>query len=76
MKRINLIAIALVLGTSLASAQVDSTKTEKVKKGFNIGGLPVIAYDTDLGFEYGLLVNLFHYGDGSTYPQYRHSLYA
>lgn len=76
MKRINLIAIALVLGTSLASAQVDSTKTEKVKKGFNIGGLPVVAYDTDLGFEYGLLVNLFHYGDGSTYPQYRHSLYA
>jgi outer membrane protein assembly factor BamA len=60
-------------------AQTDSLpsskKTDKIKKGWNFGGVPVIAYDSDIGFKYGALVNIFHYGDGSQYPEYRHSLY-
>jgi outer membrane protein assembly factor BamA len=61
-------------------AQSDSTKSapkkaDKIKKGWNFGGVPVLAYDTDIGFKYGALVNVFHYGDGSQYPKYRHSLY-
>jgi outer membrane protein assembly factor BamA len=28
-----------------------------------------------LGFQYGALVNLYNYGDGSRYPQYNHSLF-
>lgn len=48
---------------------------EVVKDGWNFGGLPVITFDTDLGLQYGALVNLFHYGDGSRYPKYNHSLY-
>ena len=47
----------------------------KVKKGFGFGALPAISYDSDLGFQYGALVNLYHYGDGSRYPKYNHSLY-
>jgi len=50
-------------------------KADKIKKGWNFGGLPVIAYDSDIGFKYGALVNVFHYGDGSEYPKYRHSLF-
>ena len=40
-----------------------------------MGGVPAIAYDSDIGFKYGALVNLYHYGDGSNYPNYDHSLY-
>lgn len=45
------------------------------KKGFGFGALPAISYDSDLGFQYGAIVNLYHYGDGSRYPRYNHSLY-
>jgi len=51
-------------------------KTETVKKGWNVGGLPVISYDSDLGLQLGALVNLYHYGDGSRYPRYDHSIYV
>ncbi|MDD2380658.1 MAG: BamA/TamA family outer membrane protein [Mariniphaga sp.] len=46
-----------------------------VKTGWNFGALPSVAFDADLGFQYGALVNLFQYGDGSRYPSYNHSLY-
>jgi outer membrane protein assembly factor BamA len=62
-------------------AQSDTTllkmeEKEKIKKGWNIGGLPVISYDSDLGLQLGALVNLYHYGDGSRYPKYDHSIYV
>ncbi|NQU87444.1 MAG: BamA/TamA family outer membrane protein [Mariniphaga sp.] len=48
---------------------------EDIKTGWNFGALPTITFDTDLGFQYGALVNLYNYGDGSRYPDYNHSLY-
>jgi outer membrane protein assembly factor BamA len=50
-------------------------KEDKVKTGWNFGALPVISYDSDLGLQLGALTNLYHYGDGSRYPAYDHSLY-
>lgn len=50
-------------------------KEEKIKKGWNLGALPVISYNSDLGFQYGALFNLYNYGDGTNYPRYDHSLY-
>jgi hypothetical protein len=62
-----------------AQNQADTSKAakkaDKIKKGWNFGGLPVIAYDSDIGFKYGALVNVFNYGDGTNYPKYNHSLY-
>ncbi len=55
---------------SIARSQDEVTKT-----GWNFGALPTITFDTDLGFQYGALVNLYNYGDGSRYPNYNHSLY-
>lgn len=81
--RITLI-IALALLSLHNIAQQDSippdsltnvSNGEKVKTGFNIGGVPAIAYDTDLGFLYGVVLNLYHYGDGRNYPMYNHSIY-
>ncbi len=48
----------------------------KIKTGWTFGALPAISYNSDLGFQYGALVNLYNFGDGSTYPKYRHSIYA
>jgi hypothetical protein len=45
------------------------------KKGYNLGLLPAISYNTDEGIQYGAVVNLFNYGDGSHYPNYDQSYY-
>lgn len=47
----------------------------KVKTGWSLGPLPTITFDTDLGFQYGGLINLFNYGSGDIYPKYYQSLY-
>ncbi len=77
-----LLTISLLISLSFFGgklwAQQDTTKTksdEKVKTGFSFGGVPALAYDTDLGFLYGIILNVYHYGDGSNYPNYNHSLY-
>lgn len=48
---------------------------EKVKKGLNFGGFPIVGYDSDLGFRYGAVCSMFDYGDGKNYPDYRYNLY-
>lgn len=55
-------------------AQIDSTKL-KTKKGFSMGGVPVVAYNSDKGFMYGLSLSLYNFGDGSYYPNNKQSLY-
>lgn len=68
MKRIlTLIVIACICSGLLA-------QEEKIKTGWNVGPIPAVSFNTDLGFQYGALVNLFHYGDGSNYPAYNHSI--
>ena len=52
-----------------ASAQ---EKSEKIKTGWNLGPLPAVSYNSDLGFQYGALCDFFYFGDGSTYPTYLH----
>ena len=43
-------------------------KGEIIKTGLNFGPLPVVAFDNDRGFQYGALLNIYNFGDGSTYP--------
>lgn len=43
-------------------------KGEIIKTGLNLGPLPVVAFDADRGFQFGGLLNLYQFGDGSTYP--------
>ncbi len=51
------------------STSVDDEK-QKIKKGWNFGVLPTITYNSDLGFQYGGLVDLYNYGTGDIYPKY------
>lgn len=70
MKKLTGFLLSIVLATNLSARE-----NEVVKTGWNFGALPTITFDTDLGFQYGALVNLYNYGDGSRYPNYNHSLY-
>lgn len=58
---------------SVSSAQHDSTA---VRTGWTFGVLPSVAFDADLGFQYGALTNVYYFGDGAVYPEYYHSFYA
>jgi len=60
---------------SLALFAQTEKKEELIKKNWNFGALPAVTFDTDLGFQYGALVDLYNYGDGSRYPKYNHKLY-
>ncbi|MBP5326394.1 MAG: BamA/TamA family outer membrane protein [Bacteroidales bacterium] len=68
-----LFLLLCIVCLSLASAQ-DTTK--HIRTGWNFGVLPSVAFDADLGFQYGALTNIYYFGDGSTYPDYLHSFYA
>lgn len=69
------IALLFIASWTSGLAQ-DSTSNANIKTGWNFGALPTITYNSDLGLQYGALVNLYQYGDGSIYPGYYHSLYA
>ena len=43
---------------------------DSVKKGWDFSYLPAIAFDSDLGFMYGIILNPYDYGNGSRYPDY------
>ncbi|MFH1851848.1 MAG: BamA/TamA family outer membrane protein [Candidatus Neomarinimicrobiota bacterium] len=71
-KRLSIIGIVLLIcATNGFFAQSEKTIT-----GWSFGGVPAIAYNSDTGFTYGVIVNTYNYGDGSTYPEYRYSLYT
>lgn len=71
--------MALLLMTLSASAkkkeQVLNEKGEIIKTGYNYGPLPCIAFDADRGFQFGALLNLYNYGDGSLYPNTKSDWY-
>ena len=60
MKKTLLLMLALLLAVG-GMAQEKKTKKEKtynekgeiIKKGWNFGPLPVLGFDSDLGFQYG-----------------------
>lgn len=65
----------VLLSFFVAGVNAQDDKKQVTKDGWNFGALPTITFDTDLGFQYGALVDLYHYGDGSRYPKYDHKLY-
>lgn len=60
-----------------AKTEVSDTTSKKdiVKKGFNYGPLPAIAFDADKGFQLGALLNIYDFGDGKEYPNPRQQWY-
>ena len=66
MKRLFAIMILLAAALTTVNAQEEIKKT-----GINFGPLPAIGYSSDLGWHYGALTDIYQYGDGSVYPDYK-----
>jgi len=45
---------------ALMAQETQNEPVKKIKKGWNLGLLPSIAFDADLGFQYGVLTNIFN----------------
>jgi len=55
--------------TTVKSAEINElAKGDIIKTGLSFGPLPAIAFDNDKGFQYGALLNIYNFGDGSWYP--------
>ena len=67
LKSLLFVVVALLMTTTLY-AQEETKSKEIVKTGLNFGPLPAVAFDADKGFQLGALLNIYNYGDGSTYP--------
>ena len=72
MKR-SLLCLLIGAATLSLTAQENDSK-EIIKKGWNFGPLPVVGWDSDLGFQYGACVDIFNYGDGTNYPSYNYKV--
>ena len=66
MKRLFTIILLFAAALTTANAQDEIKKT-----GINFGPLPAIGYSSDLGWHYGALTDIYQYGDGSVYPDYK-----
>ena len=81
MKHILTILVALFATMSVVAQNVEPTaeaapaKKEIIKTGYNFGPLPAVAFDADKGFQLGALLNIYDFGDGSTYPNTRQQWY-
>jgi hypothetical protein len=73
---IRIIILFSIFSNPIFLSAQDSLKTDKIKTGWNFGGLPIIAYNTDNGLQYGILGSLFNYGNGSNYPNYNYAIRA
>ena len=73
MKKLVLTLLVVLLAFGASAQKKEKTYNENgeiIKKGWNFGPLPVVGYNSDLGFQYGACVDIFNYGDGSKYPGY------
>ena len=77
LKRFILLIVALFSITAIYAQTESETSNKKeiIKTGYNYGPLPAVAYDADKGFQLGALLNIYDFGDGSTYPNPRQHWY-
>ncbi len=60
--------------TMLGQEEDEKNKTEKNSR-YSFGVIPALAFDSDLGFKYGAVVNLFDFGDTKFPPHYEQYLF-
>lgn len=71
-----IVAACNVMTASSPGDSIDSIQRPKnYKKGWKPFPFPILGYNTDIGFQYGLALDLPYYGDGSIFPKYFHSFY-
>ena len=73
----SLFALTTVQAQEIENGAEQNTASDKeiIKTGYNFGPLPAVAFDADKGFQLGALLNIYDFGDGSTYPNTRQQWY-
>ena len=69
------LAFAFNVNANAQEESMQQPKKEITKTGYNFGPLPAVAFDADKGFQLGALLNIYDFGDGSTYPNTRQQWY-
>lgn len=69
-KLTSLLLIAALVSVNIQAAKTKLPDGEIIKTGWNFGPMPVVGFDSDLGFQYGICCDIFNYGNGSDYPSY------
>ena len=64
------ILFSIIISFSFCSAFASAK--DSVKTGWNVGPLPAVGFDSDRGFQWGVVGELYNFGDGSIYPAYFH----
>lgn len=52
----------------------EKKEKSEIRTGWTFGILPSVAFDADKGFQYGVMSNIYDFGDGSKYPDYKQSM--
>ncbi len=68
------LTLFLFLPLSIFGQEEEKRKTEN-KSRYSFGVIPALAFDSDLGFKYGAVVNLFDYGEAKLPPHYEQYLF-
>jgi outer membrane protein assembly factor BamA len=66
MKKVILLVLFLLYSINC----LPQNTADSVKKGWDLSYLPAIAFDSDLGLMYGIILNPYDYGNGFRYPDY------
>jgi len=72
-KSVTLFLLGLAL---LIVGNVCAADSSEAREGWIVGGVPALGYNSDKGFNYGVVLELYNFGDGSRYPNYRHGIHA
>ena len=72
-KKTILFSITILISNSNIFAQSDSLY-DNPKSGWIATPLPYVTFDSDLGYEIGLVSPIYNFGDGSIYPDYRDAI--
>lgn len=68
------ISLCPVCAFASEAAAIDTATIHKT--GWNFGPLPVVSFNSDLGFQYGVCCDMFNYSDGSMFPNYKDHFYV
>ncbi len=67
-----ILRLSVTLFLLIAYTGVVTGQESNVKRGWNFGPLPAVSYSTHQGFQYGVLCDIYWFGDGSQFPGYIH----
>lgn len=74
MKILLLVVLICFLVVAAAFAAHAKKYERQIKQGWNFVPFPALSYNSDLGLQYGAFCDIFHFGNGSTFPDYKHKI--